>query len=181
MLLEARRALATEGIAASCQRMRFQLDLRYAGQYHEVTVDVPENALAAADWKTVRERFHSRHNRLYGYALRAEGTAVEMLNLRLAASGVTQKPALRREVRRARGCAHALKGRRAAFLPERRKYGEVPVFDGDRLGHGNRLRGPAIIECANTSILVPVNWRAEYDALGNCVLDAPASRRGRLE
>lgn len=170
MLAEARRALAGEGIPPARQRMRFQLDLRYAGQYHEVTVDVSAQSLAAVNWKAVRERFHAQHDRLYGYALRAEGTAVELLNARLSASGVTHKPALPREQRRGRGCARALKGKRPAYLSERRAYREVPVFDGDRLGHGNRLQGPAIIESANTSILVPVSWRAEYDVLGNCVL-----------
>jgi N-methylhydantoinase A len=170
MKSEARRALAAEGIPLARQRNRFQLDLRYQGQYHEVTVDVPEESLAAADWTAVRERFHAQHDRLYGYALRAEGTAVELLNLRLSASGLTPKPALRREPRRRPGCAGALKGERPAYLPERRRFRKTPVFDGERLGHGNRLRGPAIIESANTSILVPQGWRAEYDAMGNCIL-----------
>jgi N-methylhydantoinase A len=169
MQAEARRALAAEGIAAGRQRMRFGLDLRYLGQYHEVTVDVPAKSLEAADWKAVRERFHARHDRLYGYALRDEGTPVELLNVRLSASGITSKPALRREPRGKPGCAHALKGKRPAWLPERKAYREIPVYDGERLGHGNRLRGPAIIESANTSLLVPAGHRAEYDVLGNCV------------
>jgi N-methylhydantoinase A len=179
MLAEARRALAREGIPPARQRMRFQLDLRYAGQYHEVTVEVSARSLDAADWTAVRERFHAQHDRLYGYALRTEGTAVELLNTRLSASGVTHKPALAREPRRAPGCARALKGKRPAYLSERKEYREISVFDADRLGHGNRLQGPAIIESANTSILVPTSWRAEYDGLGNCVLAAPAVRRGR--
>ena len=170
MRAEARRGLAAEGIPSSRQRLRFKLDLRYLGQYHEVTVDVPEKALATADWKEVRERFHRQHDRLYGYALRAEDTPIELLNVRLSASGVTQKPALRREPRRKPGCAGALKGKRPAYLPERKGFREVPVFDGDRLGHGNRLHGPAIIESANTSIVIPAGWRAEYDAIGNCIL-----------
>jgi N-methylhydantoinase A len=150
--------------------MRYRLDLRYQGQYHEVTVDVTGKSIAAADWQAVRERFHAQHDRLYGYALRAEGTPVELLNVRLSATGVTRKPPLRREPRRKPGCAGALKGRRAVYLPGRGRARKIPVFDGDRLGHGNRLRGPAIIECANTSILVPPGWRAEYDATGNCIL-----------
>ena len=170
MQVEARRALESEGIPVARQRMRYRLDLRYQGQYHEVTVGVTEKSLAAADWKAVRGRFHAQHDRLYGYALRAEVTPVELLNVRLSATGVTPKPALRREPRRKPGCAHALKGRRPAHLPGRRRFQDIPVFDGDRLGHGNRLQGPAIIECANTSILVPPGWRAEYDATGNCNL-----------
>ena len=143
---EARRALSAEGIPAARQRLRYRLDLRYQGQYHEVGVDVAEKSLAAADWKAVRERFHAQHDRLYGYALRAEGTPVELLNVRLQATGVTRKPALRREPRRKPGCADALKGRRGAYLPARGRFRQVPVYDGDRLGHGNRLRGPAIID-----------------------------------
>jgi N-methylhydantoinase A len=175
---EARRVLRAEGMTAARQRMRFALDLRYLGQYHEVTVDVPEKALGAAAWDEVRERFHAQHDRLYGYALRAEGTPVELLNVRLAASGVTQKPPARPEPRRGPGCASALKGKRPAYLPERKRFRDVPVFDGERLGHGNRLEGAAIVESANTSIFVPTGWRAEYDSLGNCVLTAAARRRG---
>jgi N-methylhydantoinase A len=166
----ARRTLAAEGIPAARQRMRFALDLRYLGQYHEVTVDVPEQALVAARWDAVRERFHALHDRLYGYALRAEGTAIELLNVRLAASGRVHPPPLRREPRRGGDCAGALKGRRAAWLAPRGGFRTVPVLDGDRLSHGNRLRGPAIIETPNTSIVVPPGWRAEYDALGSCIL-----------
>ena len=170
MLAEARRVLAAEGIPAARQRMRFKLDLRYAGQYHEVTVEVPAKMLADAGWKAIRERFHREHDRLYGYALRTEGTPVELLNMRLSASGLTQKPPLRHEARRPPGCGGALKGRRPVYLPERKALRGVPIFDGDRLGHGNRLAGPAIVESANTSILVPVRWRAGYDSLGNCVM-----------
>jgi len=170
MRAEARRTLAAEGLPDSRQRMRFALDLRYLGQYHEVTVDVPEKALAGADWNAVRKRFHARHDRLYGYALRAEGTAVELLNVRLAASGVTDKPLPRREPRRSPDCGGARKGKRPVWLPERGGFRPVPVFDGERLGHGSRLRGPAIVETANTSIVIPSGWRAEYDVLGNCIL-----------
>ncbi len=177
MQAAARRLLSSEGIPAARQRMLFQLDLRYAGQYHEVSVPVPLKALAACDWKAVRERFHARHDRLYGYALREAGTAVELLNVRLSAAGVTRKPPVKRQARRPPGCTQALKGRRKAYLPERRAYRSIPVYDGERLGHGNRLRGPAIIESPNTSILVPGGYRAEYDALGNCVLAAATGRR----
>ncbi|MCC6211845.1 MAG: hydantoinase/oxoprolinase family protein [Burkholderiales bacterium] len=166
----ARRALTAEGIPASLQRMRFALDLRYLGQYHEVTVEVPEKELASARWDAVRERFHAQHDRLYGYALRAEGTAVELLNLRLAASGGVPRPPLGRQPRRAADCSGARKGRRAAWLAPRGGFRQVPVYDGERLGHGNRLRGPAIIETANTSIVVPHGWHAQYDAFGSCIL-----------
>ncbi len=170
MQREARATLEAEGIPRGRQRLRYGMDLRYLGQYHEVTVEVPQESLARSDWRAVRERFHAHHDRLYGYALREEATPVEILSVRLTATGVTVKPALPRKPRAKADAKAAIKGRRPAYLPEGRRLARVPVLDGDRLTHGNRVTGPAIIESVNTSIFVPRGWRAEYDALENCVL-----------
>jgi N-methylhydantoinase A len=166
MLREARATLKAEGIASAAQRFLYSMDLRYLGQYHEVNVGVPPERLE--DWKAIRELFHDRHDALYGYSLREERTPVELLNLRLTAIGATRKPTLKREPRRSASCQKAFKGRRNAYLGER--FVTVPVYDGERLGHGNRLAGPAIIESINTTVVVPRGWRAQYDALGSCVL-----------
>jgi N-methylhydantoinase A len=165
MLKQAKETLRAEGIAAAKQRFRASLDLRYAGQYHEVNVEVP----SLSDWKKIRALFHAQHDRLYGYALREEGTRIELLNLRLTAIGITAKAPVERQPRRR---VDALKGRRPVYLPERKKFAAVPVYDGDRLCHGNRVSGPAIIESVNTTILVPPGYRADYDSLGTCVLSS---------
>ncbi len=163
---EARATLKAEGIAPAAQRLVYSADLRYLGQYHEVNVDVAAKRLQ--DWAAIRERFHARHDALYGYSLREEGTPVELLNLRLTGIGLTRKPALGREPRRPASCQPAFKGKRNVYLGAR--FSAVPVYDGDRLGHGNRLAGPAIIESINTTVVVPRGWRAQYDGLGSCVL-----------
>lgn len=177
MRAQGRSALKAEGITAERQQLRHALDLRYAGQYHEVTVDVPTELLDRADWAAVAELFHSRHDRLYGYALREEGTAVELLSLRVSAVGITDKPTLKRQARTASTARAALKGRRTAYLPGRAASAPVPVYDGERLLHGHRFNGPALIESTNTTILVPPGWAAEIDALGSCVLSLRPGRR----
>lgn len=179
MQTEARAALKADRIPRTRQRLRYGMDLRYLGQYHEVTIDVPERVLVRSDWARVAELFHARHDHLYGYALRAEGAPIELLNLRLTAIGVTVKPALKRQPRAAAGCAAAIKGRRPAYLPEHRRFRDVPVYDGDLLLHGNRLNGPVIIESVNTSILVPTGFVAEYDMLGSCVLTLKRPNSGQ--
>jgi N-methylhydantoinase A len=131
---------------------------------------VPEQSLLGSRWDQVRGRFHAEHDRLYGYSLREEATPVEMLGVRLSATGVTAKPALARKPRAKPDPRPALKNRRPLYLPQARRLARVPVFDGDRLTHGHRIAGPAILESVNTSVLVPRGWRAEYDALENCVL-----------
>jgi N-methylhydantoinase A len=81
-----------------------------------------------------------------------------------------RKAPLERESRRAASCKPALKSRRAVHLPGAKRPAQVPVYDGERLGHGNRLAGPAIIESVNTTLVVPRGWSAQYDALGTCIL-----------
>ena len=168
---EGRSTLESEGVRRSRQRLRYSLDLRYLGQYHEVAVDVPERMLRACNWRGIRNLFHAQHDRMYGYSLAEDGTPIELLNLRMTAVGVTAKPATEKQPRRGASAGHALKGKRPVFLPERRRFGPVPVYDGDALEHGNRVQGPAIIESVNTTIVVPSGYRATYDAQGNCVLE----------
>ena len=155
--------------------MRFteRLDLRYAGQNHEVMVEVPEDLLRAADLDAIRRLFSQEHNRLYGYDLYAEGTQVELVNIRLAAVGLVQKPALPMEPFSGADAHAALKGRRPMYLGSCDDLVDVDVYDGDLLRHGNTLAGPALIETVNTTIVVSDGFRLTVDAVGTCVLTAP--------
>lgn len=171
MLEEASSALSAEGIAGDRRRFVLALDMRYLGQYHEVAVEVALAAVRAGDWATVRNAFHDRHDRLYGYALRDEGTPVEVVNVRLSAIGGTDKPPQRSQARDGADAGHALKGRREVWQPDARAFCATPVYDGDRLRHGNRLEGPAIVESVTTTVFVPALWHLEVDALGGFLLD----------
>ena len=171
MAVEADAVLRSEGIAIGHRRFSYALDLRYRGQYHEVPVEVSIDQLRSGAWAAIRSAFHERHDRLYGYALRDEATPVEMVSVRLAALGETDKPPQVREPVAAEDAAHALEGRRAVFQPAAGVFGETPVYDGDRLRHGNRLQGPAIVEKVTTTIFVPAGFDLVVDALGGCVLE----------
>jgi N-methylhydantoinase A len=166
-----RAMLAAEGILEASQRFFYALDLRYIGQYHEVRVDdVPEEALSGLDFETIKEMFHQAHDRLYGYALDGGDTVVELVNVRLCAIGLTEKPAVVAEPVSPDDPSGALKGRRPVYLPGREEIADVPVYDGDMLRHGNRLDGPAIVESVVTTILVPDGFSLRIDELGTAVL-----------
>ncbi len=172
MLAQGQALLAAEGVAADRRRFALQLDLRYSGQYHEVTVDVPEAVLRSADFDAIRSLFHREHNRLYGYDLGEERTAVDLINIRLVATGLVQKPVLAAEPHAGEDATAARKGARPIYLPERGGFAEVAVYDGDRLRHGNRMRGPAVIETVNTTIILPDGFALAVDAVGTSVLTA---------
>ena len=80
-----RRAMSGEGFSASKIRIERRLDLRYAGQAYELSVAGSGDFVAA---------FHRAHEARYGY--HDAKRTVEIVNLRVRATGVTDKPGLRK-------------------------------------------------------------------------------------
>ncbi len=164
--------LAGEQIPQDRQVMSYTLDLRYVGQYHEVPVEISWDDVKTFNETAIKNAFHAAHDRLYGYSLAREGTAVELVNLRLTAVGISDKPVFKEEKPHGQDASQAVKGARLVYLPSSENFGEVDVYDGDRLSRGNRLSGPAIIEQVNTTTFVPKGWNVECDACGNYLMTA---------
>ncbi|MHC4549393.1 MAG: hydantoinase/oxoprolinase family protein [Planctomycetota bacterium] len=162
--------LRQEGVAGSDMEHAVALDLRYLRQYHEVTLPVPRETIARADVDAVARAFHAEHNRLYGYDLAAEGTDIELINVRVRSVGRTPKPPLPRLPEGGADPAPALKGRRRAYVPEQGAFAEVPVYDGHRLKSGNIIEGPALVERIDTTIFVSDDFVARTDGHGSCHL-----------
>jgi len=172
MQRDGERQLAAERIPAERRRHELRLDCRYIKQYHEVSVTVPRALVERRDAAAIAELFHAEHNRLFGYSLAQEATPVEIINVRVQAVGATDKPQLRAEPWAGADAAQALKGRRRIYVPETRAYAELPVYDGHRMRHGNRVDGPALVEQETTAIFVGASFDCVVDALGSFVLFA---------
>jgi len=161
-------ALAGEGVPAARRALALACDVRYVGQYHEITVPLLAEEADAADLSGVAKRFHEAHDRLYGYAL--PDTPLELVNVRGVATGLVDKPRLPEAP--AGGAARTLRrGRRRAWLAAERAFGEVDLYDGLGLGAGARLAGPALVELPLTTVVVPPEWRLETDRHGSFVLE----------
>ena len=65
----------------------------------------------------------------------------------------------------------ALKGQRKAWLANRGRFADMPVYDRYALPIGAGIKGPAIIEEASATMIVPPNARAVVDRGGNLVVD----------
>ena len=179
---EARTLLTGEGVATDSQHFVYAVDLRYLGQYHEVRVDeIPEALLKSLDLETVKSLFHQSHDRMFGYDLEAEETPVELVNVRLTAIGRTAKPALEETPLAGTDPATAGKGERQIYAPDSRRFVAANVYDGDVLAHGNRLTGPAIIETAVTTIVLPDGFQADIDAVGTAVLTDMAQSAAKTQ
>ncbi len=151
--------LGLEGIDPSGITLERFLDMRYKGQSFELTVAAGEG---------FRERFEHQHETTYGHC--NPDSPVEVVNLRLRASGALHKPRLEK-----------LPGR-TPKIPEAARLGvRQAVFEGvavpaalyerDRLLPGNNFQGPAIVVEYSGTTVVPPDFRAEVDDWGNLVLE----------
>jgi N-methylhydantoinase A len=131
-------------------------DVRYQGQSFELTVD-------AGDLDGLAGRFHAEHERRYGH--RMDDEPLELVNLRLVATVPGDKPELREPPARRK----AVPGRRRAGFDG--DWLEVDVWRRAELGAGSELEGPAVVELAESTVLLRPGWRGAVDEAGTLVLE----------
>jgi N-methylhydantoinase A len=161
----AKRMMAGEGIVAARQRFEFSLDVRHKGQINEVEVPIPWTR-APADYEArLRRMFVARYEQLYGRGSALAGAQLEIVVCRLRARALTPRPKLTksRTATKAIPKAAALKPRTIWW----RGLKKTPVYDGAQLAVGNVLRGPAIVETSDTTVVVHPGTTLRVDPLGN--------------
>jgi N-methylhydantoinase A len=174
---EADRMLDEEHVASEQRSYQVRFDCRYAKQYHEVSFDVAEEAMAHRDAEAIARSFHAEHNRLYGYNLETEASPIELINVRLKALGATERPEPGAEPYGRVDPHSALKSMRSAYIPEAGAFESVCVYDGHQLRRGNMISGPALIETVTTTIFVSASFDCVVDRFRSFVL----YRKGRHE
>ncbi|MFB6295925.1 MAG: hydantoinase/oxoprolinase family protein [Halobacteriales archaeon] len=166
---EAEGADRLDGEGYPPERRAFEraLDVRYAGQTYDLTVEAPD-AVDAAALDRVAERFHERHETRYGHA--SPGEPLELVAVRLRARGLIDPPDLR--VGEGSGTTSLADARREArnvrFDDERV---ETPVYRRGGLPTGTPFDGPAIVEGSESTVVVPPGSAGERDEHGTLVLE----------
>jgi N-methylhydantoinase A len=188
MEAEARQMLAQAGVPEDRWEISRAADCRYGRQAYELTVPVGAGAVTPAVAARLASDFHERHRTTYGHASPDE--PVQVVNLRVAAVGKVAALDLRRAGTPAAasristaaspistaqagpgptGVAPAVQARHAYF----KETGLVPcpVLARDAIAAGAGGPGPAIIEAADTTIVVPPGWRWHADDRGFAILE----------
>ena len=165
--------MAAEGVAAGSQEIHYFADICYIGQSYslEVPLDLTGSDPAAA----LHAAFLAVHEGVHGHAI--EGPA-RIVNLR--------------SVHRARGAELDLSILSAAEetgVNDARSKGERPIsvdgtagtigaaiYDRTALPAGAGIAGPAIVEQADTTTLIPPGWRAGVVEGGSLLIERRAPR-----
>lgn len=168
---KALKSLFDEGVKTKKTSLLRYLDIRYVGQHHEITVEIPDNCiLEEKHLKVIIEKFHNLHELLYNHSL--PGNSIEILNLKISAIGYVDKINLHKvEMDLTQDPFFAFKNKRKVYFEEYKEFVEVPVYSREKLKPGNYLEGPAIIEERTTTTVVHPNWYACMDGFNNIVME----------
>ena len=145
-------------------------DMRYVGQEHPVTVQLPASFFRRPDAAALKRLFDDEH--MKRYAFNAPREPAEIVSLHSSVVGALDKPVAKRlsgAGGRSRRRQPAV-AKRKVCLTEAGRYVSTPVHARGDLVPGQRLAGPVLIEeYASTTVVLPGD-RLEVSEYGDLVI-----------
>jgi len=166
---------AFDGLAADCQKAlgdevqtKRLVGMRFRQQVHQIEVDMPNRPLTDADIDESVNRFEEQYERIYGRGTALRNSGVEFISIRVEGIRPLEIPSLSAE----KSTSTAIKSvatRKVYFYRE--GFHDLPVYRWDDLSVGSQIQGPAVVERADTTIVVGLNQRAEIEPFGNMIIE----------
>ena len=166
---EGRAAIADSAVRPSEVRISYAADMRYVGQEHAVTVDLPMEVFANQDRAAIKAAFDKVHAIRYGTSAPAE--PADLVSLRMTVTGLMKKPSPRSVAPGDKAPdPAALKRTKGVYFREAGGFVPTPVYARLELKGGNEIAGPALVEeHASTTVVAPGD-HLTVDAFGNLLI-----------
>ncbi len=162
------KVIADEGVPDTSVTLLYEAALQYEGQTHRVIVPVPGPDITP---EALAHLFETEYRRRY--AVSVEAIPIRLVNLRVRAIAARGSAATIRTPMPAQGSASdAQTGSVRMMFGDR--WHEAATYDRNKLAEGAQLVGPARIDQADTTTILPPDWRASVDAFSNLVLQTRA-------
>ena len=168
MRRQAREDFARMGIPESQMSFQPTVEMRYAGQFHEVEVDMPSEKLDKDSLAALLKIFHTRYEKMYTYSM--DWRPAEFLTFRLKVTAPRRAVQLAANAAAGTSLESANRGKRACLFEGSKERVNTPVYDWDKLAPGHKFSGPALVDDRTTTVLVPPKFNCELDAYCNLVL-----------
>ncbi len=185
--------MRSDRVPAGAANVVWSAEMRYVGQSYELEVPFATRELTPATVQAMVEAFHRAHGAVYGHHNPAN--PVEFVNLRTVHSyrlpqpDVAGPPGTAAQPTSATGKPAGAAGgatedtpaphaQRRAYFDEHGDYVPTPIYRREALPAGAAIRGPAIVEQADTTTVVYPAWTARLDPQGNLWLERSAEAGG---
>lgn len=166
-----RSAIRKDGFEDGQIYCRVVVDCRYERQTNSIPIEIEPGELEAGV-ATLGARFQQAYDGLYHHHHKLEQAVIDSVHvaafgrlptLELPASGATDDP----------DPSPARRGSRRIFLSE---WIEAPVYWFDSIVSGMRIKGPALVDSASTTVLIRPGSEAGMDRIGSLCIWSNASR-----
>ena len=155
LLATGRDDLQREGVQEDDMAFTIYLDMRYAGQSHEISIPFTADVI---------EEFHAAHARAYGHSMKDK--AIEIVTMRLQAIGHIEKPDFTPEAPRNVPIEEAYLGDKKSPLG-----GIMALYDREALSAGMRFNGEGLVFQLDSTIYIAQGWSARVDGYRNLILE----------
>ncbi|MCS5734426.1 hydantoinase/oxoprolinase family protein [Herbiconiux daphne] len=156
---EALDSLREQGVSDEVARLENQLELRYLGQEHTLTVVVGDEL----DPEAIRAAFNELHEARYGHSMDSK---VQILTARVRGIGRTVRPELPVYPAGDGDPTRALTAHRQAFDFGTRAAADFAVYDRSLLQPGDTFPGPALVDEGTSTTVVHSGQHVRVDEHG---------------
>jgi len=142
----------------------YQGDMKYSGQTHTVSVDIPN---PTPDTETIRNQFEEAYLAKYSESV---DKPILIDNVKVTTIGLVEKMDLQRLVAdTAETVADARKDRREVYFDG--GWVETPIYDRELLPLGASFEGPAVLEQGDTTTVINPGQTCDIDEYGNAIVE----------
>jgi N-methylhydantoinase A len=172
---EGRAAIGASQISPEAMVFERAADMRYVGQEHAVTVDLPHRFFQSQDRAAIKNHFDEVHKVRYGTSAPKE--AADIVSLRVTVLGRMKKPP-RNAVAEGQAApeSQALRAHKPVYFRSAGQYVATPVFRRELLKCGNVIEGPALVEEHASTTVVQPGDTVKVDLYGNLQISIGSDR-----
>ena len=162
--------MPSEGFPPEEVTKYYEIEARYGGQLWEVRCRTLIHRIGTlADFATLVNDFEEEYIKQYGQLAMAPRGGIEIIGIAVVASASPVKPVFRRLNYVGPDPSQAFKIKRDVFFEKR--WLTTNVYSLERLQCGNIIKGPAIIEGVDTTVVVPDDRKVTVDEYSNLIME----------
>ena len=167
LLTRAENEMKVEGFTSDQLKIKHALDMRYEGQSYELNIPYfTETETCLQETHGLVQKFHSAHEQRFGYA--RTNAPVEIVNLRLTATGETDKPSIQPLPLADADPSEAFTLQNPVIFESEALT--TDFYRREALQPGNQIAGPAIVTEFSATTVIPPNFSAVVDPYQNLIL-----------
>jgi N-methylhydantoinase A len=169
---DAASVIAETGFDPAAARVTRLADMRYVGQGFEVVVTLPPGPYGPESKSVLLDAFESAYRQTFSRT--PPDVVAEIINIRVSLRAEVPGEGAQFTTAATDAAGGAQTGSRPVRFPENPDFIDTAVYARNRLRPGDSFTGPAVVEEAESTLIVGPGARAHVDDAGNLIVELPS-------